>query len=41
MTTADELDLAAATELEEELSETTTLVTGTAVDDGAATTEEA
>jgi hypothetical protein len=41
MTTADELDLAGATELEDELGETTTLVTGAAVDDGAATTEEA
>jgi uncharacterized lipoprotein NlpE involved in copper resistance len=41
MTTTDELDFAAATELEEELSETTTLVTGAAVDAGAATTEEA
>jgi hypothetical protein len=41
MTTADELDLAGATKLEDELAETTTLVTGAAVDDGAATAEEA
>jgi hypothetical protein len=41
MTTADELDFAGATKLEEELVGTITLVTGAAVDDGAATTEEA